>query len=301
MRLLRTLTSTLVALVILSSQSFAQVRLEEKLTPGETVKSRETNKVTQNLKIADQSIDTKAETTMETRQSIKESGGLLKMTFAIDSVKSRVELPGNQVLEFDSSKPAPADDSDALTKSVRELFNSLIGASVEATLSGRKVIVVDGLTEKMPINADEMKAEFQQRIDQMPDQPVKPGDTWERTVELHIGAGQTLTFQRKYEYIGTVHSNPADPGSKEVDEIKGTDLSVLYTVRPNPQLPITVKKSDLKIDRSEHTLAFDRTLGRVVKSNGKSHIVGNILLAIGGQELDGALDLQLESTSQEIK
>src|SRR5205085_9797270 len=108
-----------------------------------------------------------------------------------------------------------------------ELFSSLVGTKMVATFMGRKVIVVDGVSDKMPVTADEMKVEFQQRFDPTPDHAVKPGDTWERTVELHIGGGQTLTFQIRYESVGTTRSTTIGQGGKDLDEIKATDLSAL--------------------------------------------------------------------------
>jgi hypothetical protein len=302
MNLARIVGSLFGIVLLLASPALAQVKLEQKLVPGQSVKSRETVKSTQSLKIAEQVIDTKADTTMQTKMSVQDGGGgLLKIGFEFISVASRVELPGNQVVEFDSTKPAAVEETDPLAKSVRDIFTSMIGSKIEAMVAGGKVIVVDGVTEKMPVTADEMKVEIQQRLSSTPSTPVKPGDTWKRTEELHIGAGQTLTFQRRYEYVGTTRFNPNDATSKEVDEIKATDLSVLYTVRQNPQLPLTVKKSDLKIDASSYTLVFDRELGRVLKGVGKSHILGDIDLAIGGQELKGSLDLLLESSSEEIE
>jgi hypothetical protein len=302
MNLARITLSMFAIVLLLVSPALAQVKLEQKLVPGQSTKSKETVKATQSLKIAEQTIDTKSDTTMVHKMSVQDGGGgLLKIGFEFVSVASRVELPGNQVVEFDSTKPAPAEETDPLAKSVRDIFTSMIGSKIEATVSGGKVIVVDGVTEKMPVTADEMKVEVQQRLSLFPGTPLKPGDNWERTEELHIGAGQTLTFQRRYEYVGTTRFNPNDATSKEVDEIKATDLSVLYTIRQNPQLPLTVKKSDLKIDESSYTLVFDRELGRVVKGAGKSHIVGELDLAIAGQELKGILDLLLESTNEEVE
>jgi hypothetical protein len=302
MNLTRIVWSLCAIVLLLVSPVLAQVKLEHKLVPGQSIKSKETVKSTQLLKIAEQAIDTKADTTMVTKMNVQDGGGgLLKVGFEFVSVASRVELPGNQVVEFDSTKPVAVEESDPLAKSVRDIFTSMIGSKVEATVAGGKVIVVEGVTEKMPVTADEMKVEIQQRLSLIPTTSLKPGDTWERTEELHIGAGQTLTFQRRYEYVGTTRFNPNDATSKEVDEVKASDLSVLYTVRQNPQLPLTVKKSDLKIDASEYTLVFDRKLGRIVKEAGKSHIVGDIDLAIGGQELSGSLDLLLESSSEEIE
>jgi len=67
---------------------------------------------------------------------------------------------------------------------------------------------------------------------------------------------------------------------------------------PNPALPLTVTKSDLKVDSSEGTLLFDREAGNVVKNDIKATISGSMTLSIGGQALPADLKLSLtRSTS----
>jgi hypothetical protein len=280
----------------------AQVVLAPKFAAGQSFKSQETIKAVESIKLAGQTIEIKSDTSLRAKLNIQDGGGELKqVALEFESVIGRVGLPGFQVIEFDSTKPPAAEPADSFIKGVSELFSSLVGNKMVATFIGRKVIVVDGVSEKMPVTADEMKVELQQRFDPTPDHAVKPGDTWERTVELHIGGGQTLTFQRRYEYIGTTRSTAIGQGGKDLDELKATDLSALYTIRPNAQLPLTVKKSDLKVESSSHLLLFDRDLGRVVKSEGKVHLTGEVLFNAGAEEVGGPFEVQVESASEELK
>ena len=122
----------------------------------------------------------------------------------------------------------------------------------------------------------------------MPDEAVNVGDTWTRTEVWHIGQGQALTFEREYEYAGTV-----DEGGKSYDQIKVADKSVTFTLAPNPALPLTVTKSELKVDSSKGTLLFDREAGNVVKNDLKATIGGSMTLSFGGQALPADLKLSL--------
>src|SRR5205085_6580263 len=130
---------------------YAQVRLDQKLIPGQTVKSKDVMSTVQTLKIADQSIDSKSSTTLQTSLSVKDGGGgLLKLGYSIDAILSRVELPGNRIVEFDSAKPGNRDDTDPVAASIREIYAGMVGAKIEAIVVGGKVAVVEGVTEKMP-------------------------------------------------------------------------------------------------------------------------------------------------------
>jgi hypothetical protein len=294
-------TALLAGCLVFALPAHAQVVLAPKLVAGQSFKSQETIKAVESIKLAGQSIEIKSDTSLRAKLNIQDGGGELKqIVLEFESVVGRVDLPGFQVIEFDSTKPPVAEPADSFIKGVSELFSSLVGNKMVATFIGRKVIVVDGVSEKMPVTADEMKVEFQQRFDPTPDHAVKPGDTWERTVELHFGGGQTLTFQRRYEYIGKSRSTAIGQGGKDLDEIKATDLSALYTIRPNAQLPLTVKKSDLKVESSNHTVLFDSKLGRVVKSEGKMHLTGDVVLNAGAEEIGGPFDVQLDTTSEEL-
>jgi hypothetical protein len=125
--------------LLLVSPAQAQVKLEQKLTPGQTIKSKDVMSTNQTLKIADQTIDTKSNTTIQTTLSVKDGGGgLLKVNYGIDAIASRVELPGNRVIEFDSTKPANGEDTDPIVASIREIYRSPAAKSPSSKGSPRK-------------------------------------------------------------------------------------------------------------------------------------------------------------------
>ena len=57
---------------------------------------------------------------------------------------------------------------------------------------------------------------FKQELRHLPDVLARPGESWERTEVFNVGVGQTLTFHKKYEYVGTEKL-----GDKTLDRITG--------------------------------------------------------------------------------
>src|SRR5262249_29905079 len=124
----------------------------------------------------------------------------------------------------------------------------------------------------------------------LPDVLARPGEPWERTEILEIGGGQTLTFHKKYEYVGTEKK-----GDKTLDKLSSKALEVTYKQDPAANTPLKAIKSNLKVDSSEGAILFDREEGYVVSSKGKTRIKGDITFSANGMEIGGTLDLRLET------
>src|SRR5207253_697048 len=101
-----------------------------------------------------------------------------------------------------------------------------------------------------------------QELARFPDKPVKPGDTWERTSEANIGGGQTLTFQTRYKYDGTIERN-----GKTLDRISSVSTEVSYAMDQNAQSPLKITGSELKITSSDGLILFDRERGVTVETS----------------------------------
>jgi hypothetical protein len=280
----------------------AQVELKAKFEPAEyTV--RESQKVEQTLKLGDQDLNSKADILVIAQRSIgkKNDKGETPIQSKVKTMVVTLELPGGLSLSFNSDKPDQKADNPLL-EPILDTFRALVNLKLSHTVDSQgKVTSVEGVTEKSQLRADNLKAEYQQAIDILPKEPVKPADTWERTVQQDLGMGQVFSFRRKFEYAGTVNQVPTDKNSKQLDKITATDLSVEYSIQPGGSLPLTVKKSDLKTPISKRTLLFDRELGRVVDAQEEVQIQGELVLVIGGMELPGKLDLKMEHQGGEEK
>ena len=129
-----------------------------------------------------------------------------------------------------------------------------------------------------------------------PDVLLRKGEPWDRTETMDLGAGQTLTFQKQYEYLGTV-----EKAGRTLDKIGVKETTVSYAMEANPALPVSVSQSDLKVDSSDGTVLFDRELGRVVESHNKTHITGDLTLQANGMDIPAKLDLTLDTETEMVK
>ena len=108
-----------------------------------------------------------------------------------------------------------------------------------------------------------------------------------------MGGGQSISFRKKYEYVGTEKK-----GEKILDKITAKVLEVKFSQDPESKTPLKVVKSDLKVDSSDITLLFDREDGRVVNSRSRVRLKGEMTFSGGGMDLPGAIDLTLQKNTE---
>jgi hypothetical protein len=159
---------------------------------------------------------------------------------------------------------------------------------------------IDGIVEGTGLNVDNLKTDYKQGQEMFPAEPVKPGDTWERTEEMNLGEGQVFVLKRKYEYVGTTPKSPTVKDSPLLDKITATDTSVEFAIKGPAAAALTVK-SDLKVESSKHTFLFDREQGRVVNRQVDLKVAGTITIVANGMELPGMLEVSLESRREELE
>jgi hypothetical protein len=142
------------------------------------------------------------------------------------------------------------------------------------------------------INADRLKARFEQDLRSLPDVPARTGEAWERTEILDIN-GKTFTIRKKYEYRGTEKK-----GDKILEKISSKVLEVKYDQDPKGKLPLKVVKSDLKVESSEGTILFDREQGHGVSASERIRIKGQIGYSGAGVEQSAEFNLTFETSTQ---
>jgi Family of unknown function (DUF6263) len=229
----------------------------------------------------------------------READGTLPIENIIEKMQSNMSLPGGNKIEFDSDTPDKKADNVLLQPLVDILRVSAKTRSITRLDKDNQVaavVFVDNPSEQV---SDEFKSLFDgekrkksvaRELGTLPDKPVKPGDSWTRTSESDLGAGQTLTLETRYEYVGT---QERDGKTLDYITLKVTDVS--YTMEAKPNAVVSVKDSQLKIASSEGSLLFDRERGVTVVSESKVAIAGTLTLVAGGMELPGKLDLKIES------
>jgi hypothetical protein len=289
----------------------AQVKLEYKFPEGQTLTYKTSLKIKQVITIMGMEIPSEVEETVVSSREVGKRAGdsTLPLQEKIVSVRNDMTLPGVGQITYDSKDPNAKIENEQL-KMLEDVFKLASQIAYTVVLdANNKVKAVEG-TEKLlekadkldplvrdsmrsRLQADKLKAKFEQSHGNLPDVLARPGEPWERTETLDIGSGQELVFRRKYEYAGTEKK-----GDKALDKITTRTMEVKLKVDPDSQAPAKVTKSDLKVESSDGTILFDREAGRVAEARGKLHVKGTMTLSVQGQELPGELDLTMETNHE---
>jgi hypothetical protein len=283
--------------------ALAQVTLENKFSPGTfTVDTDE--QVEQKLTINGTDVDTGATTHTTSKGVIgeRDAEGKLRVPITIESMKISMSVMG-MGYDFDSANPDNKGESQL--EALRDFHKAL--AKRTTTLVYDKSNRVDAIeSDQTAINAlgadvqsivksqldpNALKEAANEEQDQIKRDPVKPGDTWQRSSTMNFGAGQMMQFKTEYTYAG-----PVEKDGRKLDKITSKTLEVNYMLQNSP-LPLGLKNSDLKAAESEGTMLFDREIGRVVDSNSKMRITGDLTFTINDMNLPAKLDLKIQRSS----
>jgi len=295
--------------LVCSQVAQAQVKLEYKFPEGKKLTYKTTSKMQQILTINGTEVPTDVESTSVASQMIGKRRGDSSLPVEQKTESLRVELSafGGINITFDSKEPDAKIENeqvaflgDVFKLSGETVYTVLLdGQNKVKTFEGLEKLQekADKLDEKAKdlirsqFDPDKLKKSFEQSHGNLPDVLARPGESWERTEVTDAGGGQTLTFRKKYEYVGTEKK-----GDKTLDKISSKATEIKYSMDPESQSPLKVTKSDLKIESSVGTILFDREAGCVVESKGKTQIKGSLTLSVNGMEIPGALDLTTENT-----
>jgi hypothetical protein len=301
MTLLRNL-AVIGCVLLLASTAAAQTNLAIKYPEGSTYKTKETINSRQSLKLNGQPLDTVSNTTLvsQTKVGQRNAQGELPIESTYLEVKTELTLPGDKKVSYDSATDEGKTD-DPNYQIILDNLKGLKGLTYTVVLDKEnRVKSVTGLKPEAGVNADDVKVSLQQMIDRYPKEAVQPGAQWVRDMVIPLGQGQIFSLRRTYKYVGPeVRSTVAS--TRKLEKVTAVSDNLQYSIRPNAGIPGTVTKSDLKMETGDTTLLFDPAKGRTVESRDKMHVTGALTLSIMNLELNGDLDLTLETTSQEVE
>jgi len=290
----RTATLTFVFL-LLAGTGFAQVKLEHKLTEGLKFTQELISTIDQTLTIAGNETETKVEvqTMAEATIGKRDEDGKLPVKEKIKSLQVSIKGTAGEY-RFDSANPD--DRGGSQLELLREVHKALASRTV-TTVYGKDnrvaEIKCDGdllLSKVSEFDPEYLKEIANQGLDVIPSNPVKKGDSWERTAKVDLGAGQMMQFKTNYTYEGTVEKD-----GQKLDKISSKTLSVEFSLADDSPLPISLKESKLKVKESKGVVLFDRKLGRIVESKETIRVAGGLTFVANGQELPSELDLKMET------
>jgi hypothetical protein len=301
--------------------AWAQVKLEYKFPEGRKLIYKKTSKTGQNLAFMGMGIETEEERTEVSSLAVgkKRADSTLPIEKKVESLHVQMSLPGEITLSYDSEKNLfqsyRGHDQNAKVDAPRlaflgDVFKLAGQLSYTIVLAAHNKVTAIERTEKLAADAEQLdpvaretirsridpatlKLEFEQEHQNLPDVLARPGEPWERTELVDIGNGQSLSFRRKYEYMGTEKQ-----GDKTLDKISKKAVSVAFKQDPESKSPLKVAKSDLKVESSTGTILFDREEGCVVSSRIRTRLKGPMTFSANGQEIPGDIDLSFESNIQ---
>ena len=291
------------ALLLVSATGLAQVKLEHKLTEGSTYTVQTVSSIDQTLTIAGNGTETKSEiiATSEATVGKRDGEGNIPVTQKTKSLQISIGGTAGEY-RFDSANP---DDKGGSPLEILRDVHKALATQTKTVVHDKDNRVVeiksdDDTLSKLPeqvqalarsqLDPDYQKEAANQGLDIIPSEPVKKGDSWERTSTADFGAGQSMEFVTKYTYEGTVES-----GGRTLDKISAETVSVKFSLADDSPLPIDLKDSELKVTESENTVLFDREAGAIVESKETIRIEGEITFEANGQELPSELDLKIKS------
>ncbi len=288
------------------------IKLEYKFPEGKTLTYRTTWNHFQVANLGGEIQSNERKTVVWSQAVGKRRGdSTLPVEVKVESLRTTLRLQGGIDLSFDSSKPGGKIDEPDYA-SIGDPYKIESQVAYTVVLDGQgKVKAIEGaekLREKAKaakldpiaqeqvrglIEADRLKARFEQDHRTLPDGPAKPGDSWERTEALEVG-GPALDVRKKYEYAGTEKR-----GGKTLDKITSKVLEVKCPPQdPKSPLPLRLTKGDLKVESSEGTIYFDREAGCLVESRERIKLKGTMTFSGEGTDTSTPIELTLQSNTQ---
>jgi hypothetical protein len=298
---------SIAVLLALAPDGRGQVELKQKVTEDSSHAFEVGQFMTQLLTINGTEIKTEVDTgmTLVTSTGRRGADGQIEQKVKIDSLRQNLTIPGNSTLTYDSSINLAKVDNEGL-QFILDALKTLTGATYTLKLdrdgrfvgaSGADEILKDAPPMaaellKTQLASETLKRQHELERQRWPQQPVRPGDTWERVEELDLGAGQIMTVERLYEYQGTEQR-----GDRTLHNIAATDKRIIGLQAEATNIrPFKIRNPDLKVAESKNTILFDVERGLEVENNRLLHIKGKLSLVINDTELPTELDLKIDST-----
>lgn len=280
----------------------AQVKLVRQLKENQETLVETSVKVEQTLKIAgmNQQSATENRRLVRAKSGKRDDLGRLRIEEKVEELEAHIEAPTG-TYDFNSKSPDAAGTS--ALEAVRPLHKALLQQPVTMVHDKDDAVVgvefdqqflnnlapeVQALV-KDQFQTENLKRAAKQAAERLPMGLVQKGSTWERSETTNLGAGQQLTLTAKYTYVGT-----EDRDGKPVEKITYVIEDVKFALDPNSPLPLKLKGSDLKPEKSGGEIWFDARGGEIVEETQKIALKGTIDFEVNNTPLPSALDLKME-------
>jgi hypothetical protein len=209
----------------------------------------------------------------------------------IESVAVEISGPLGK-MAYDSTKPPPASDEDPRNATLAKTFGAMVGEAMSVTIAPSGAVrgiagtakIVDKLMKGLPMDPfaaglaqnikamlsdDALRTSLEQSFSRMPEQPVKPGDTWtsEQTLGVDVIGRITGTSTFTLKAIeGT--------GDAAVARV-GVTLAIRQESTPGTGASVTVK---LGASKGEGELLFNVAKGRVERNSMRTEMATTVTM-----------------------
>ncbi|MGE0757162.1 MAG: hypothetical protein AB7O38_09080 [Pirellulaceae bacterium] len=234
----------------------------------------------------------------------RDKDGELRERVSIESLTAKMTMPGGIVLEFDSRRPEDATSGtryDTFLDTIRiqagSSWSVLRGKDHRVKSVDNRDKVLENLDQasrdrlKRALDPGYLRDRANRELDQIPDRPLSPGDSWELADTMRLEAGQRLEFKATYVYRGTVTRD-----DRLVHQIDKKTTEVQYRVDTDIPGSLALAASRLQPTTVEGVLYFDAERGQIVESRDTVQIAGDLTFRLQDAPLEGRLDLTLTNT-----
>ncbi len=296
-----------------TARAQAEVKLEARFPEGRTLRYQIRTTINQQVKNLGMEMPSNLNRTVVRSEAIGKRRGdsTLPIAVKVDSLRERQRVPPGRDVSYDSK-----DGNARIAHPDLDFFKGLYEVDSQAAytvvLDGRnKVKAIEGAdamrkrVEKLDpraadllrsrLAAQALREDFEQThaLVALPDGPVKPGASWERTEVIDRGDGLELVLRKKYDYAGTEKR-----GDRTLDKINAKVLEVTYRQDADSDAPLKLTKGEIKLGSSDGTILFDREAGHVVESRERVELAGNLTFSAQGQDQRIGFDLTMRTEVQ---
>jgi hypothetical protein len=284
----------------------AQISFLYKFSEGKKLRYKTTSKIHQAWTLMAMEIESEQEETIVSSRNVgkRRADSTLPVEEKVESLHTELSLPGGITVTYDSSEPNAKIDNPQLAF-LGEIFKVMgeIGYTividdknkVKAVEGAEKILEkVDKLSAparealRSQLEGAKLKSKFEQAHGNLPGGLARPGERWERTEISNIGNDITLTFRKKYEYLGAETKL-----GRTLDRVSSKAFEVELKQDAGTKSQLKVVKSNLKVQSSEENILFDRLEGCVFEAKGNTHIKGPATISALGQDQTAELDMTL--------
>jgi hypothetical protein len=287
------------SLLVVAVGHFSLVHAEEplrwKFKVGEQLDYKMTQKMDMDMDAGQAGkLHTSMNQTMDMQWDVKgvNDKGEAVVEQSIKRIQMKMEAPGGQGFEYDSSSEGPAVGMAAM---IAPMFEAMTAGAFEVTMTPRGEVKDVRIPPEMakaitqgPGGAGGEEAaveQFKTMVTQgafvLPENPPTPGQEWTTKVDVKNPAGGNQTVETTYKY----------EGSRDVD---GTTYAV---IRPSMKMDLAgnaMMKMTVKEQKTSGEVLFNEAAGRLHSMSIDQDLTMDI--GVGGQTMPGTIKQKVDVT-----